>query len=295
MMFTADELRAFIVVADERHFARAATSLGLGQSVVSKRLRRLEDQLGVELIDRSNRFDVRLTRAGQVFLGEARAVLEHFERAERVGRGVARGRTGPVRIGYVFSAAMTGVLSTMIATISDHCPELTFELAPLGTPAQIDALRQARLDFGIVRPRDSYPDDVVAAPVLREGYVLALARTHRLASSRRLGASDLRDAHILVPQHPQDQSVNAGLDRLAAQDAGFAPRLTKVEDFVSALSLAAAGVGVVLAPQSLRRVRLANLAFREIDDLLPPVELILLSRHDAPQGALEALKHAGIQ
>ena len=86
-------LRYFVAVAEELHFARAAERLGVEQSPVSRAMRHLEATLGVQLFDRSAN-QTRLTRAGQVFLGECRRVLATVEQAVSAAKAAAQGYQG---------------------------------------------------------------------------------------------------------------------------------------------------------------------------------------------------------
>ena len=90
-------LRYFIAVAEELHLARAAERLGIEQSPVSRAMRDLESQLGVQLFDRSTRL-TRLTWAGQVFLGECRRVMATVEQAVKSAKAAAQGYQGNLRM-----------------------------------------------------------------------------------------------------------------------------------------------------------------------------------------------------
>jgi DNA-binding transcriptional LysR family regulator len=92
-------LRYFVAVAEELHLARAAERLGIEQSPVSRAMRDLESQLGVQLFDRSTRL-TRLTWAGQVFLGECRRVMATVEQAVKSAKAAAQGYQGHLRIAF---------------------------------------------------------------------------------------------------------------------------------------------------------------------------------------------------
>src|SRR6202044_607150 len=100
------QLRAFEVMAEELHFARAADRLGTTQSSVSRAIMALEASLGTRLFNRSKRSSVTLTSPGAVFLPEARLILRQAERGQAVGRRAGRGEIGKIEIGFVASAAL---------------------------------------------------------------------------------------------------------------------------------------------------------------------------------------------
>ena len=96
-------LRSFVVVAEERHFGRAAERLGIAQPPLSQQIHKLETQLGFRLIDRATR-PVTLTNAGTALLAEAQLALAHAERAITAARHAAQGRLGHLNIGAMQSA-----------------------------------------------------------------------------------------------------------------------------------------------------------------------------------------------
>ena len=98
-MLDPESLDVFVAIAELDHFVRAADRLGIAQSVVSKRLKRLEDQIGTRLVERGQRHKVALTRSGELFLPEARAAIAALDRAEQLGRTFGRGEAGPIKIG----------------------------------------------------------------------------------------------------------------------------------------------------------------------------------------------------
>src|SRR6266567_8827692 len=95
-------LRYFVAVAEELHFARAATRLRIAQPPLSKQIRQLEQELGVPLLERTTR-SVRLTSAGNVFLQEARRVLTQAEHARSMAMQAQLGAVGELQIGFVTS------------------------------------------------------------------------------------------------------------------------------------------------------------------------------------------------
>src|SRR5258705_11839911 len=94
------QLRYFIAVAERLHFGRAAAALHISQPPLSRAIRSLETQLGVTLLARSRR-RVELTSEGELFLGEARRIIDSLERAAGAVRALAAGARGRLRIGFV--------------------------------------------------------------------------------------------------------------------------------------------------------------------------------------------------
>lgn len=289
-MIDGDCLATFIAIAEERSFSRAADRLGTVQSVVSKRLRRLEDQISAELVDRSLRSDIRLTRIGRLFLPGAIETLAQMRKVERTGRNLSRGCSGPLRIGFVFSAAMNGTLITVLAGLREALPELDIQPRLMETPEQLAALDAGELDMGLMRPRPSYPKDCTVQEVHSEPLMLCLSLRHPLAETHSLTPAMLAGERFIVPQFHEQVGLIDSL-RSLARAGGFAmPLIRRTADFVTAACLAAAGDGIVLAPASLSHFQLDGLAFRPVTVFDEVLKIILVTRSDAPEEAVRIVR-----
>lgn len=277
-MIDAEQLSSFIAVAETRSFVRSADRLGVVQSVVSKRLRRLEDELGAPLVDRSNRRAIILTRVGTLFLEEARETLARLEVTARVGKSLARGEAGPLRIGYVFSAAMTGLVTRIVRRLAEARPGVEVRLVLMETPDQLAALADGRLDIALTRPRPSYPAGTEAHRIHKEGVMLALAAGQGLGRRASVMVAELAAQTFIVPQFRESVGLIEHVRALAKKGGFPSVRTIETPDYISAASLAAAGLGAILAPASLQRLGLNGLSFMPIDDFEADFELMLVRR-----------------
>jgi len=277
-------LRCFVAVARELHFGRAADRLQLAQSALSRQIQGLERELGVRLLNRGRRSLVTLTEAGVALLGEAQLALQQLERAEATARRAARGEIGRLEIGYVVSAALSGVLPRTLERFRALRPDVRVRLTAMETPRQLEALRTGLLDVGFVRPRPSYPPGVTADVVHREALLLAVAADHPLAKCRVELAALAREDFI-VPQFDESAGFAEHLAALAAR-GGFEPRIAhRVRDFITASVMAAAGYGVVLAPRSLTSISMHNVVCRNIEGPAGVAELAVARRTASLSGA----------
>lgn len=288
-MIDAEQLSCFIAVAETRSFVQSADRLGVVQSVVSKRLRRLEDGLGAPLVDRSNRRAVTLTRAGELFLDEARGTLARLEAATRLGQSLARGEAGPLRIGYVFSAAMAGLVTRIARRLAEARPGIEVRLVLMETPDQLAALADGRVDIALTRPRPSYPPGTEAHVIHREGVMLALGSGDEFGGRARVSVADLAARTFIVPQFKESVGLIEHV-RALAKKGGF-PIASTIEtpDYISAASLAAAGLGLILAPASLQRLGLEGLSFVPIDDFEAEFEMMLVRRAGVAPGLVDLI------
>src|SRR5262245_55773998 len=142
-------LRYFSVVAEERHFGRAAKRLHITQPPLTRQIQALEAELGLRLFERSRR-GVALTPAGTALLERGRAVFDAVDQAVEAARRASVGETGRVAIGYVSSLAYVG-LGGLLRAFRASAPHVDVIVREAPPQEQIEALVDGRLDVGFVR------------------------------------------------------------------------------------------------------------------------------------------------
>lgn len=268
------QLRYFIAIAEEGTFSRAAERLHISQPPLSTQMKSLEDELGVRLLERSNR-GVSLTAAGSVFFEETRAVLARLEHARNEAQRVDRGETGMLAIGFV-SIADYGILPPALRNFRASFPLVEVHLHELTTDAQVRELRAGRLDLGIGLAPVHEPD-IEFEGVLREELVLAAPLGHPTVKGG--GAIDLRQLSkesFIVP--PRD--IAPGLYDLTISHchaAGFAPRITQhARQMQTVVGLVSCGMGFALVPSSVRHLRRTGVRYRPLRGKAAFVEVGIL-------------------
>ncbi|MEV0806642.1 LysR family transcriptional regulator [Micromonospora sp. NPDC050200] len=287
-MFTLDQLRGFVAVAEEGHVGRAALRLRMTQPPLSRQIQRLERGIGLVLFERTST-GVALTPAGRVFLDEARRLLTLAAAAPLNARRVADGTAGSIRIGFTAVSALT-VLGRWIAAAAEHLPGVDLVLTEMVTRAQLDAILADEIEVGLVRevPRS----DLLASRLLHtESLVLAAPRNHPLT---RLGRPpELADIaeHDVVTYSPSEAWYFYELVVAAFHQAGVAPRYVQhISQVHTLLSVVNADLGVALVPRSASALRLENLAFLDVGDIEEgTVKLHCVWRADHQNPALAAL------
>jgi DNA-binding transcriptional LysR family regulator len=259
-------LRYFVAVAEELHFGRAAERLHIAQPPLSRQIRDLERELGVELFVRVPR-GVDLTPAGHAFLPEARLTLAQAERARRTARRAAEGETGRLRVGFVEAAADAAVLPDVLGFFRTWRAEIGISLFEMDAGQQAEALRTDRIDLGILH---SPPLDAErwldVDPIYDDPILVALPAAHPLARERLTLTALADEPFVLVPR----PSAPALWDALIArcQGAGFSPRVVQeAAGWHTIAGLVAAGVGVAFAPRSLAQLQRPGVAWRSLPDL----------------------------
>jgi len=272
------QLRYFQAVAEEGSFSRAAERLHVSQPPLSVQVKALEDELGLRLLDRSNR-GVTLTPAGEVFYEETRAALSRLEHARIAARHAGQGEIGTVSVGFV-SLAGYGALPAALKRFRERFPRVDVELHELTTDAQIRELRAGRLDLGIaLGPVDEA--DLVFETVSREGLLLAAPRGHpAVPRSGPVRLKALANEPFVIP--PRD--VAPGLYDLIVslcRANGFTPRITQhARQMQTVIGLVAGGMGLALVPASVQSYRRPGVQYRPLQSATGSVTLGLLRPRD---------------
>lgn len=240
-------LRAAVAVADHLHFGRAAAALGVAQPPLSQSIKALELELGVSLFRRDTR-NVQLTRAGEAFVADARTALSVVDSASRRARAAGRGEEGALSIGMVGSS-LQHPLPTIIREFRSRYPSVSLTFTVLPTMLQVEQLRTASLDLGLLRPPLPGPaDDLELVPLSREPLVSVLPNDHRLARRQRVHVRTLAgEPFVLFPRHlgPGLHDEITALCRLG----GFTPEVAQeAVQMQTIVGLVAAGCGVSIVP-----------------------------------------------
>jgi DNA-binding transcriptional LysR family regulator len=188
------QLRSFVVVAEELHFRRAADRLHLAQPSVSKQIRTLEAELGVQLFDR-NRRGATLTAAGEALLTEARELLVRADQAAANTRATGTGERGRLRLSLTRSLT-GGIAGAILDEYRARYPEVQIELSVGNTMLHVEQLHAGDIDVGFVRPPLEDPG-LEELPLGREPMVCVLPKGHRLTGRRRVRPEDLRDEPLV--------------------------------------------------------------------------------------------------
>lgn len=260
-------LRYFVRVATELHFGRAAEQLGISQPPLSQQIRLLEAELGVQLFERSSR-KVRLTSAGRLFLEEAKATLARADHAINVTRRAASGELGELTVGLTASSLFTALVAESIAEFRRLHPDVHLDVSELGFQAQREAVEAGELDIGLLRsgPHPILTPELGLIELASDRMFVAMPAGHRLAdNSEPLSVTELADEPMV--HYPYDREGFLGDLHRLFDAAGLRPRLTQeTREMSTLLGLVAAGVGISVLPGALRRLKIDNLHYRDLDD-----------------------------
>lgn len=279
------QARAFVAVAEELHFGRAAQRLQVSQSTLSRSLAQLELQLRIQLVERTTRF-VSLTRAGEALLPHAQELLTMADRSAEIVSAATQGRTGRVKLGFA-SPSTNHVVGSLAREIRYRLPGLRLEL--ISSVLSHIGLRQVcegELDIAMGR-WDALPAQVASRVIAKEHLVFALPEGHRLAQRARVSIRELeKDSWVVLPSGP-GAALPQRLHMLAAQ-AGFVPKITQIApDSATSMLLVASGYGVALTQSSVRaHIFAPGVVFKEIAESPPPLPVRLIWSREGRSPAL---------
>lgn len=279
------QLRAFLAVAEELHFGRAALNLHMAQPPVSRLIQNLERELGARLFERSTR-SVKLTPAGEALIPPAKDVLDACRRAVTLVANAGKGETGRVRVAFAggSSHVMVGKLAK---TVRHTHPGIELELysSNYAIPA-LDKVINGAMEIGLGR-WNFIPASLDSRIVANEHLVVALPEGHSLASQSEVWMEQLSgEQFVTLPPHP-GAILRDSLLRLANQ-AGYVPQIAQLApDSLTLVSLVAAEIGVALTVSSVpENLQYPGVVFLPVADTKEIIQLRLVWRRDDPSPAL---------
>lgn len=280
-------LRYFVAVAEELNFRRAAERLHLAQPALSQQVRKLEVELGVQLLTRSRR-GVALTAPGLVLLDEARRLLQDAEAAARATLDASEGAAGKLRVGHL-ADAVPAILPQAIGRFASRHPGV--EVLPQTLPARqaVEDVRLGRLDVAVVGlPVPT--DGLHVTPLGVEGTVAAITGRHLLSGRSSIPMSALAETQLILLPRTTNPAFYDGV-LAACREAAIAPPLIEAAEpkVELALLMVAGGAGVALMPASAaERYNLPGVVFRPIQPPAPATQIGLITRSQASSATIAA-------
>jgi Transcriptional regulator len=249
-------LRSLVALARDGSFTRAARRLGIAQPALSQQIRTLERELGVLLVNRTNRTSG-LTDAGARLVSRAEPILLAVRDATQEMMTHAGVRGGTVRIGCALQTLVEGRLPKLLASFREHHPGIRIAFREVHTRQVLELLQRGEVDLGLIHlgrvgstllGMRSAGQVIALARLYTEPVVLIVGPEHRLLERRTVELSDLREETFVTFR--AGATVRKMLV-LATRRAGFAPRIGfSTPNMGTVRALVSAGLGVALVPRS---------------------------------------------
>ena len=263
-------LECFVVLAEELHFNRAAERCHISQPGMSQQLRRLEDQLEVQLLVRSNR-QVLLTRAGQIFLDEARKLLKRMEEVKYLTQEMDQGVVGHLRVGATASALFI-LMPDIIDRFRLEFPHVHLEVKHLTTSEQEKLLNNNDIHVGICHP--PLTDRSLNCELLAElPFDVVMSEHNPLANKSRLSFKDLANETFLIFPREIGPRLYDNIISLCHQQ-GFSPRrIVEVAPAQTIIAMAACDMGVGFTASKVQCHKREFATFRKLSGPQPYLTL----------------------
>lgn len=238
------DLQYLVSLAEHRHFGRAAEACFVSQPTLSTQIKKLEEELGVSLVERTPR-KVLLTEVGRDIATRARDVLNEIEQIRGVARRTLDPESGTVRLG-IFPTLGPYLLPHVLPLVRKAFPKLELLLVEEKTEAVLRLLREGKLDAGILA-LPLHEDSLHSEFLFEEPFLLAVSSAHPLAHKQgQLKLADLSNQHLLLLEDGhclRDQALEVCHMAGAGEHSGF--RATSLETL---RQMVAANVGITLLP-----------------------------------------------
>ena len=273
------QLECFIAVAEELNLNRAAARLHMSQPPLTRRIQRLEHDVGVELFRRTAA-GMELTEAGAVFLERAYRIVSLSTRAVERARLASKGEVGHLSMAYYDSAILDAIPALVRGFLDEHQGvTVSFEL--VAKHNQIDYLRDKVLHVGFGR---HYPEEpgIECRAVVHEPLYVGLHHTRAMDWCSPASISDLRDQPLIVYPATRPEFADEVIDMCLR--AGFSPRVAiEAENDVACLAYLALGTAIAVVPESATKTRPDGVTFIPLRDAPPaPLYCAYLAANTAP-------------
>lgn len=283
--------RYFQAIAEELSFSRAARRLNVVQPALSRALKELETELGVELLARTRRV-VSLTAAGKVLLNDVALMFERIDQTIRRVRRAAAGQQGELRLGYIGPPTQR-FLGRLLEEYARRCPEVTVHLEER-TPERVwEMVAKDRLDLGLTRPVLAHAALRMQTVALRdEPLCAAVPAGHPWAAKKSLPWRSLAGQPLIILARREGAGLHDEI-LAACRLAGFTPKLVHTPSIIgTVLRYVEGGAGIGVIPESVgetdrsdrwKPVRLAPAC------AVPLVLVWKEENHEPPAAAFRAL------
>jgi DNA-binding transcriptional LysR family regulator len=271
-------LRYFLIAAEEENFHRAAERLHVAQPALSRRIRDLETELGVDLFVRHQK-RVRLSPVGRAYYDDAKRLLNELEEAGKRAVRTAKGELGTLSIALNDSVVRNPVIAQSLNLFAENFQEIQLKLDPMGATSLVDSILDGKVDAAFLYSRPVENDLLDHIEIATDEYVLAFPRGHALSKLKTIRLENLRTEKFLwIPR-----SIAPTLhDRMisAFQAGGVTPNIVQYAASESTrLHLVSAGMGVTLVMASIEN-GIANVVTKPVEGLSIKLKLDFAWRKD---------------
>ncbi|MDO7219683.1 LysR family transcriptional regulator [Acinetobacter nosocomialis] len=279
-MLTLKQFQYFIKIVEEGSFTAASEKLFIAQSALSRQMKLLEEQIGFQLFDRTDK-RAKLTAAGEVFYKKIKDNLLYLNEIIDLAKSVSEGKNRQIKIAHSSSIVMDHKKVQILKEVS-LTQQLSFEINTLSSEQQILALMSGEIDIGFIRPPVRHTlDDMSILKLYEEPLMVAVHIEHaKFAKAEKVYLKDLKDECFVTTPHAD----RGGLSYLVANlclATGFTPQKAPIlSRKVSQLQLVAANLGISIVPEEFKQILPNQVKLLPLADDLSFSEVLLVYRKD---------------
>lgn len=272
MPIYSKQLLAFMAVAEELHFGRAASRLHVSQPPLSQQVRQFEEEIGVPLLARTTR-QVKLTAAGQMMLDGMQALLADTAALVTAAQRVAAGEAGLLRLGFTSTAAYR-LVPLVVGAYHAAYPDVQLSMEENTSAVLLDKLLHDRIDVALMRLNEDMPHEELRVELSdKESLVVALPTAHTLATRRRIPLGLLEGQPLIGFARTSSQYFHTLLSDIFEKH-GIAPTYVMESVLPTILALVEAGIGIAIVPASVKELRPNGVAYRPLVSPTPTPSLL---------------------
>jgi len=287
---TLTELRYIVAVARERHFGRAAETCFVSQPTLSVAVKKLEEELGVQLFERGPT-EVTVTPAGGRVVEQAQRTLEEAEKIRNIAKAIGDPLEGPLKLGAIFTIAPY-LLPQLVPLLRRRAPKMPLILEENYTATLSERLKRGDIDAAIVALPFGEAG-ITVTPLYDEVFVVALAKTHAWAARKSIAAGELARENLLLLGSGhcfRDQVLDAcpALNRSSSTSPDSLQKTVEGSSLETIRLMVASGMGMTVLPASAvpaKRAATDLLTYIPFSRPVPDRRVVLASRSSFPRAA----------
>lgn len=279
------QLHAFVVLAQELHFGRAAQRLNVTQPALTQQIKNLENTLGLMLFVRDRR-NVSLTTEGLFLIDEARVILGHCDKFLENVNSLRLGYKGQLKVGYVGSSILDPALTLLIKNYRHKKSETDLIIEEHNAHNLLTLLLDKRIDLAFVRSPIPQYEQLEYMNIATRSLIAVLPRNHELGNRRKISLALLAKEQFFMQKDPY--GVGLGWSAIkACQQAGFTPqKIQYTRDVSVAIGLVSMGMGVALVPETQSSMLMSDVSYCLLEETFATTTLTLCWRRHTKNNIL---------
>lgn len=270
-------LKYFISVADNLNFTKAAEKCYVAETVISRNVAMLEEEVGFKVFERNNRM-VKLTPVGEIFLKEVTFIVDHYEKTVRDCQTITEENSNILRVGFV-SPFEKWVIADILSEFIELYPGTQLIVTQCIYKLIIEILKRGELDIVFFEPFNNleYPAELEIIPIAEKNYCTLMSKSNPLADQKKLTLSMIANEKIIINCPVWEVPNDLGLTKKLCQDFGLQEKQLIIcsGGVDAALIMAELNMGIYLVTSGMKyNIMRETLIFVDVDESFPKYAIV---------------------